>query len=171
MQEKLIFYSVVQAVERVFLTLTQCILIVIFQCICHQHPKELCATKNCPFFGPCLTTGFSPTSEDLGQRQNGLSLCYHFSFTQAEHQTTMIFVFTKICCQKHASSFPSNITNIVVFCVFCIIRKVYWPSSWMLEGCKHSSTIQEESTQSSHYYIPRHMVSFLVQRKGSARGQ
>ena len=141
MQEELMFYSVVQAVEKVFLTLIQCILIVIFQCIFHQHPKELCATKNCPFFGPCLTTRFSPTLEDCGERQNGLRLCCHFSFSQAGHQTTMIFVFTKVCCQKHASSFPSNITNIVVFCVFCIVRKVYWPYNWMLERRKHASII------------------------------
>lgn len=35
--------------------------------------------ENCPFLGPCLTTRFSLTLVDFGERQNGLSLCYNFS--------------------------------------------------------------------------------------------
>lgn len=88
------------------------------------------------------------------------------SLTQAEHQTTMIFVSTKIWRWKHTSSCPSNMANFVVFCVFCIFMKVCWPSNLMLKRWKHSSTAQDQSIQSCHYFVPRHMVSsFLVSEK------
>lgn len=51
----------------------------------------------------------------------------------------------------------------IVVCVFCIIRKVYWPCKWMLEWCRRSSTIQDQSIHSSHYFIPR-LLFFLKEK-------